>query len=319
MNINIKIPQISKQIYEQDVLNILHAQYSNIGSAWTMHQLEWMNSIYRTFNDHDKFLIIIYLTKRTLDFYSRNFTLLNYDQFYSQNILEIEKFNITEVSTNLSIPKESARRKIVELEKNGVIKRNKKKIIIDRSSYPHIKPINSVKRVSRFLSILSKLLYQEKILSKKIETKTLEKVIKDNFSYAWKLYYEFQIPMMIGYKSFFGDVETSHIWGLCVVNQHVFLQKKNKKKERIKFIKELTSINNIPGLNAMSISDISGIPRATVVRKLKKLLKKNYLVIDDKKHYRITDAPMSKVKQVQSFVLERLAKFSTKIFNLAIL
>ena len=34
----------------------------------------------------------------------------------------------------------------------------------------------------------------------------------------------------------------------------------------------------------MSISDISGIPRATVIRKLKKLLKKNFLVIDDKKH-----------------------------------
>jgi predicted transcriptional regulator len=231
MNINIKIPQISKQIYEQDVLNILHDQYSNIGSAWTMHQLEWMNGIYRTFNDHDKFLIIIYLTKRTLDFYSRKFTLLNYDQFYSQDILEIEKFNITEISTNLNIPKESARRKIVELEKNGVIKRNKKKIIIDRSSYPHIKPINSVKRVSRFLSILSKLLYKQKILSKKIETKSLEKIIKDNFSYVWKLYYEFQIPMMIGYKSFFGDVETSHIWGLCVVNQHVFLQKKIKKNK----------------------------------------------------------------------------------------
>jgi len=319
MNINKKIPQISKQIYEQDVLNILHDQYSNIGSTWTIHQLEWMNGIYRTFNDHDKFLIIIYLTKRTLDFYSRNFTLLNYDQFYSQDILEIEKFNITEISTNLNIPKESARRKIVELEKNGVIKRNKKKIIIDRSSYPHIKPINSVKRTSRFLSILSELLYQQKILSKKIETKTLEKVIKNNFSYAWKLYYEFQIPMMMGYKSFFGDVETFHIWGLCVVNQHIFLQKKNKKKERIKFIKELTSINNIPGLNAMSISDISGIPRATVVRKLKKLLKKNYLVIDDKKHYRLTDTPMSKVKPVQGIVLERLAKFSTKIFNLAIL
>ena len=127
MSINVKIPQISKQLYEQDVLNILIDQYSNIGSVWTMNQLEWMNGVYRTFNDHDKFLIIIYLTKRTLDFYSRNFTLLNYDQFYSQDILEIEKFNITEISTNLNIPKESARRKIVELEKNGVIKRNKKK------------------------------------------------------------------------------------------------------------------------------------------------------------------------------------------------
>ena len=69
----------------------------------------------------------------------------------------------------------------------------------------------------------------------------------------------------------------------------------------------------------MSISDISGIPRATVVRKLKKLLKKNYLVIDDKKHYRLTKKPMNKVSSVQSILLVRLAKFSTKIFNLTIL
>jgi len=69
----------------------------------------------------------------------------------------------------------------------------------------------------------------------------------------------------------------------------------------------------------MSISDISGIPRATVVRKLKKLLKKNYLVIDDKKHYRLTKIPKNKVTSIQGIVLERLAKFSTKIFNLTIL
>jgi len=319
MSINVKIPQISKQLYEQDVLNILHNQYSNIGSIWTKTQLEWMNGNYRTFNDHEKFLIIIYLTKRTLDFYSRNFTLLNYNQFYSKDILEIEKFNIAEISTNLSIPKESARRKIVELEKKGIIKRNKKKILIDRSAYPHIKPINSIKRVSRFLSILSELLYQQNVLSKKIETKSLEKIIKNNFSYVWKLYYEFQIPMMTAYKNFFGDLETFHIWGLCVVNQHLFLQKKNKKTERSKFIQDLISINCATGLNAMSISDISGIPRATVVRKLKKLLKKNYLVIDDKKHYRLTDTPINKVASVQNIVLQRLTKFSTKIFNLTIL
>jgi len=318
MTINIKIPQISKQLYEQDILNILLDQYSNIGSIWTMNQLQWMNSIYRTFKDHDKFLITIYLTKKTLNFYSRNFILLDYDQFYSKDILEIEKFNITEISTNLNIPKESARRKISELEKSGVIKRNKKKILIDMSAYLHIKPIDSIKRVSRFLSILSELLYQKNILSKKIETKILEKIIKNNFSYVWKLYYEFQIPMMTGYKDFFGDLETFHIWGLCVVNQHLFLQKKNKKKERLKFIEDLTSIN-IPGINAMSISDISGIPRATVVRKLKKLLKKNYLIIDDKKHYRLTNTPMREAKSVQAVVLERLAKFSTKVFNLRIL
>ena len=319
MNIRVKIPQISKQLYEQDVLNILIDQYSNIGSVWTVNQLEWMNGVYRTFNDHDKFLTVMYLTKKTLDFYSRNFTLLNYNQFYSKDLFEIEKFNIAEITTNLKIPKESARRKILELEKKGVIKKNKKKIIIDRSSYTNIKPINSIKRISRFLSLLSKMLVDENVLSTSFTSETLQKTIEKNFSYAWKLYYEFQIPMMIGYKVFFGDLETFHIWALCVVNQHIFLQKTKKIKGRLKFIKGLTSMNNVPGLNAMSISDISGIPRATVVRKLKKLLKKNYLVIDDKKHYRLTKIPKNKVTSIQGIVLERLAKFSTKIFNLTIL
>ena len=42
------------------------------------------------------------------------------------------------------------------------------------------------------------------------------------------------------------------------------------------------------GINAMSISEITGIPRATVIRKLNKLIKENFLKIDTKKHYSST-------------------------------
>ena len=68
-----------------------------------------------------------YLIKKTLDFYSRNFTKLTYDDFYSKDTLEIEKFNVIDIARDLNIPKESARRKIVELEKSFVIVRNNKK------------------------------------------------------------------------------------------------------------------------------------------------------------------------------------------------
>ena len=117
------LPQISDQIYKTDTLNVLENTYSIVGPHWVSHQMEWMNGVYSAFKDHDKFLIVIYLTKKTLDFYSRNFTKLNYDQFYEKDTIEIEKFNIMEISTQLKIPKESARRKILELEKNGVIKK----------------------------------------------------------------------------------------------------------------------------------------------------------------------------------------------------
>ena len=314
------LPEISEQIYAEDILDVLENKYSTIGPIWTNHQMEWYNAVYRTFKDHNKYLIIIYLIKKTLDFYSRNFVKLTYNEFYSKDIVEIEKFNIIEVSKNINIPKESTRRKIIELEKNGIIKRSKKKIVIDRSAYRVVKPNNSIKRISRFLSLFSKVLVDEKILLNPLSSELLQKVIEKNFSYIWKLYYEMQIPMLLNYKKVFNDLETFHIYGTCVVNQHFYSKKINENKmNREEFIKSIYSNDEMIGINAMSISDITGIPRATVVRKLKKLVKLKHLTIDKKKHYRMTGLFIKKLIPLQNIVLNHLAKFSTKVFNLAIL
>ena len=135
----------------------------------------------------------------------------------------------------------------------------------------------------------------------------------------WKLYYELQIPMMLGYKKFFGDIETFHIFGTCIVNQHLYSQKKENIIGKSEFIKSLYDYDEMPGLNALSISNITGIPRATVVRKLKKLVKVKNLTIDDKKHYRMTGSFVNKLVPIQEVVLTKLSNFSTKVFNLAIL
>ena len=122
------IPEISRQIYKEDTLDVLDKKYSTLGPMWVNLQMEWCNGIYSSFKDHDKFLILIYLVKKTLDFYSRNFIKLNYDEFYLKDIVEIEKFSISEISQALKIPKESTRRKVNELESDGVIKKTKKKL-----------------------------------------------------------------------------------------------------------------------------------------------------------------------------------------------
>jgi len=320
MSLNIKIPQISNQISIQQTLGVLENNYSVIGPQWTSHQIEWANSIYRSFKDHDKYLIVIYLLKKTLDFYSRNFVKLTYDQFFSMDKVEIEKSNIVELSRNLKIPKESTRRKIVELEKSSIIKREKNKIILDRSSYVFIKPTDSIIRISRFLSTFSNMLQKKKILSKNLTTEQLEKIIQDNFSHVWNIYYDLQIPMLLGYKKFFKDIETFHIFGTCVVNQHLHSQKLiMNDMSRLEFIKTIYSDKNILGVNAMSISDVTSIPRATVIRKLKILLKNNWLIIDDKKHYKLSGKLAKELMPLQKIVLNQLANFSTKIFNLAIL
>ena len=50
----------------------------------------------------------------------------NYEDYYSKTYLQIEKFSITELCIKLDLPKETIRRKVIELEKEGIISRNKK-------------------------------------------------------------------------------------------------------------------------------------------------------------------------------------------------
>ena len=313
------ILDISKQVHKEDILNVLDEKYSTLGPLWVIQQMEWNNTVYSTFKDHDKFLILIILVKKALDFYSRNFIKLSYEEFYLKNTVEIEKFNIEEISKALNVPKESARRKVQELENVGAIIKKKHRIIIDRSKFSYSKPINSIKRISRFLATLSEMCVNENVLSKRISSESLEIIIKDNFSYIWKIYYEMQLPMMMAYKHVFKDLETFHIYGTCVVNQHLYTQNINHlEMNKDEFIKS-TLFLGAQGINAMSISDITGIPRATVIRKLQRLVLRNNLKIDNKKHYRLSGVYVEQLKLPQSQVFDQLANFSTKIFNFVIL
>ena len=314
------LPKISEQLYKEDILGVIESKYSTLGSVWLSHQMEWMNGVYSSFKDHDKFLILIFLVKKTLDFYSRNFIKLSYDEFYAKETVEIEKFSIAEISEALNIPKESTRRKLLELENEGAIKKIKKKIIIDRSKFYYSKPIDSIKRISRFLSTLSELCKRENILSKNITSEELELAIKNNFSYIWKIYYELQIPMLFTYKKIFKDLETFHIFAICVVNEHLHARKvSDDYMNRDQFLKSIFTINSAQGINAMSISDITNIPRATVTRKLKKLVKRKFLTINDKKHYKLKGIFADKLKPLQKKIFIKLANFSTNVINLVIL
>ena len=221
----INIPDITRQIYKEEVLVILESNYQQLGPVWFSQQMEWMSNVYIPFKDHNKFLILIYLIKKTLDFYSRNLVKLSFEEFYSRDIIAIEKFNVSDISQNLNIPKESARRKILELEKDKILIRNKKEIKIDRSAFSYVKPVNSVIRISRFMSLLSSYLAEGKIIPKKFGSKEIELSIKKNFSILWKIYYEMQINTLQNWKYLFKDLETYHIFGVCAVNQSIQARK----------------------------------------------------------------------------------------------
>ena len=151
------LPELSKQIHSEIVREVIEKNYTSIIPVWTPLQLTWVNSVYRTFHDYEKYMIVMYLLKTTFETYAKNLTTLNYDEYFNQFEFEIEKINVIEISKSLNIAKETTRRKINELEKMGVIKKINKKIIIDRNTWPNIKPEDTIKRITSFLSTLSKI------------------------------------------------------------------------------------------------------------------------------------------------------------------
>ena len=318
----ITLPKISNQIFSKDILNTINKNYTTVQPIWVPIQMEWTNNLYRTFYDYEKFMIVMYLMTKTFDYYSKNFVKLNYDEFFSQNEVEVETLNIMEISKKLIIPKETTRRKINELEESGTIKKINKKIIIDRGTWPNIKPEETMKNMSYFLSALTKIIVNEGFMIEVISSEQLIRTVKNNFSFVWKLYYDMQLPMLLTFKKIHGDLETFHIHGTCLTN-HVLNAKKNDNSQMSKelyldkyfFGKKQEFL----GINAMSISDITGIPRATVIRKLNKLIKEKFLTIDKKKRYSTTGFYQKEILNIQKDTLTNLSKFAARVYNLSLL
>ena len=115
------IPSISDQINEKDIHVITKKKFSKIAPYWYKLISNWLNNAYNHYNDIDKFLIAIYLINKNLIFFRKNGLIIDYETFCKDKILEIEKINISDISKDLQIPKESVRRKILELEKENIV------------------------------------------------------------------------------------------------------------------------------------------------------------------------------------------------------
>ena len=316
------LPELSKQIHSEVIREVIDKNYASIIPVWIPLQLTWVNNVYRTFHDYEKYMIVMYLLMTTFETYTKNFTKLNYDEYFNQNEFEIEKINVMEISKSLNIAKETTRRKINELEKMGVIKKINKKIIIDRNTWPNIKPDDTIKRITRFLSTLSKICVAEGKISEPFSNEILTKICKEYFSFVWILYYEMQFPLLLGNKKIFGDLESFHVNGVCIINQALHSKKHDNSEMSKEFYLEKYmwgDQRSETGVNAMSISDITGIPRATVIRKLNKLLKEKFLKVDNKKHYSSTGHHAQKLLEVQKITLDHLSKFTARVYNLCLM
>ena len=295
---------------------------------WIKFQQEWVSNIYNQFKDHEKYIILMYLISKTWQDKSNLFIYSSIDEYYAQNEIDLPHISLSEMSINLKIPKETIRRKLVELEKQNIIKREGQKIILARVALSFQKPESSIKTLAVFCEKLSILLSTQDWFGSNVSREDIELYFKKYYTIFWNHFFKFQIPFLIRWKIVFGDYETWVIWANMGINQSLNLEKISKKlNKNISFsvIKNKNLyLNNIQknepeqGVNASSIAEISGISRATVLRKLKKLSNEKIIKRNKKLEYVLTNKGKLNKKIQTNFLINQkyIALFVTDIFNL---
>ncbi len=322
---NLQEIDFSKTLEDEQVYSSIMTNYSDLSKDWIFHQWNWMNNVYSPFKDHYKYMIVISLIEKTLQFYDQMNIQYSYDEYYAKSYQQIEKFSITELCEKLDLPKETVRRKVLELENEGVISRSKKKILIDRKAFKFVKPEQQMKFSSKYILLVSQALNRDNIYSKKLDQKIIENIMKKKFTLCWRWFYRMQIPLVIGYHKFMQDLTTFHIWGTVCMNQVLNVSKYLETGDKPNLDHFETSdilIKNLgtnSGISAMSISDMTNIPRATIIRKCKYLIKEDLIKMNDKKQYVLTSMNFRKILPYQTEIFKFKAKFIRKILNLLVI
>ncbi len=306
------------------VLDNLHANLISHYDTWGSFQQSWTNKAYKTFKDFDKYIVMMFLIRNYWQNLADKFTYLSKDEFYDLEQVIIEKINLIHISTELNIPKETIRRKVNELQESGILVREGKSIMFNKRGMNYQKPENTVLILSKFIEKKSNLLHGNDWFGEPLKQKAIEEFINKYFTVVWLRFFKLQIPFLIRHRNVFRDLETWIVWGNVALNQQSYLRKKADKDliydDMIRsnsYYKNISSLKIEHGINASSIADISGIPRATVIRKLNWLMKQDIVKKDKNLEYQLKSTGKLNKKIANNTIINQsaVADFLTDIFD----
>ncbi len=309
------LPSISAHIDEKIINKVIQENFAALAPSYFTLTSNWFVRAYDHYKDIDKFIIIIYLININLIYFRQNGLKIDYDTFYRDKSIEIEKINISDISKDLGVPKESIRRKVLELEKEGTIKRSGKKIFVVRDTLYLARATNTLTEIATILHEFNKILKKEKLVTEVYSVNEIISAMKENFSYCWYQFNKFWFIYINRWRAELKDLEYLAIGMVVIIN--AVKNKEFSSKKNIRSYHKAVMGSDVRGVNAMSISEITGIPRPTVVRKLKFLIDKKYLHINEKKliTFNAKDSAFQKTGKMINENMLSLGNFIYKIFN----
>jgi len=301
------------KLSEKRIYDIYCNNYDSIHYLFIEFQFTWLQQAYQSLGDLDKYNILVFLYKENFAELNELFKVKSLTEFYLNPRFNLDKVNIIQISNKLRLSKETTRRKILELQSDGVLIKNKKTITVTLKAGLLQKPENTINSFSKILQYISWLLHKEKKVKKYYEKDFFIKKIKEKFTQILAIFLDYQINYLLVRKKLANnDSELFFIAGCLMYNQIMFLKKTESKKHYQKeWIDEVFYIGNKKGINAMTISDLTGIPRPTVIRKLKVLLKQKDIFKDNNNLYYMTKGKF--VSELNKLRLNNIKELSTTI------
>ena len=256
--------KVIKESFEKNSFKILPTFYEM--------QSTFLSGIYKRYGDLEGGQIVIYFARNlhlkvmrkreeNLDFD------LSLDKFWfnHQNTIQ-DKLKIISVSRFTGLPKETTRRKIIELTKLKHLKKsNKNNLYWEPSSQAKDTYTQIIKEQ---IQSLSKFLFeQSKLLNIDVPFSKLYKEIEKNYCFYWFHYLTTQLDFMKYWQKKTKDLE------ILLIGLQSLIQSLN-------YFKQNSASNKYPDISATSVSEVTGIPRATCIRKLEWLSKVKFVKKD---------------------------------------
>ncbi len=281
----------SKIIKDNILSNYIEYQYLFVES-----QSKFLSSLYSSYQSVENGNLVMYYEKETHQDilrekdYDLNFN-ISYEKFWENHLkINPKRRSLIKIAEDTFLPKETVRRKILQLIKKKVLGK-KDKCIGWLPSEEYKKNYNlfvneEIESVARQINFICKKLNY--FISKEEITKEL----KENFSFYRFHYLGAQIKYLNLWTEQFKDSELVLIF-LQVVNLFA-----SKAKDKNITHKNLFDNPNLfkefitASISATSIAEVTKIPRATCVRKLEHLVKLKMVSQDkiSKRYYIIPDA-----------------------------
>ena len=280
-------------------------------------QSTFLSGIYKRYGDLEGGQIVIYFARNLhlkvmrkreedLDFD------LSLDKFWfnHQNTTQ-DKLKIISVSRFTGLPKETTRRKIIQLTKLKHLKKSYKNNLYWEPSSQEKDTYMLI--IKEQINSLSKFLFeQSKLLNIDVPFSKFYKEIENNYCFYWYHYLTTQLDFMKYWQKKTKDLEILLI-GLQSLIQSLNYFKQNNIKHNVS--------NKYPDISATSVSEVTGIPRATCIRKLEWLskakfvkkdpLSKRYNLVSEDKDDSYLNHPLTNVQGTAG----QFAEFSSIIYR----